>query len=147
MSNSHSSTVTFSPSCLPISQKLHSSLNHVLSQHSDSRGKQIIIVNFRDKSYNAENGGYHPVEIALSQVSENHYTILYITDFSYCGGAYPELDRDIDFDIGNSVVFSRYAGWQSIRLPTMTELYELWEGNFLSYMSMDAYDQIQVECS
>ncbi len=29
----------------------------------------------------------------------------------------------------------------------MTELYELWEGNFLSYMSMDAYDQIQVECS
>ncbi|KMV31198.1 hypothetical protein AB733_06620 [Photobacterium swingsii] len=147
MQNSNSPIITFSSSCLPISKKLHNGLNHVLSKHSEIQGKKSIIVNFRDKSYSAENGGYHPVEIALSQVSDDHYSILYITDFSYCGNAYPELERDIDFDIGNSVVFSRYAGWQSIRLPTMTELYELWEGNFLSYMSMDAYDQIQVECN
>nr|PMI85466.1 hypothetical protein BCU36_00590 [Vibrio lentus] len=139
--------MSFNKAALPISNALLKRLADVLNQHTEVVSDNYIVINFRDKGYSAENGGYHPVEISLSKDANNRYTILYITDFSYCGGAYPELDRDIDFDIGNSVVFSRYAGWQSIRLPTMTELYELWEGNFLSYMSMDAYDQIQVECS
>lgn len=147
MSVSNQSAISFSPSCLPISKELHHSLNQVLSKYAESRGSNSITINFRDKSYSAENGGFHPVEIALSKISDDHYSILYITDFSYCGNTYPELERDIDFDIGNSVVFSRYSGWQNIRLPTMTELYELWEGNFISYVDMDAYDQIQVEYS
>lgn len=139
--------ITFSPSFLPISHSLHTILNQVLAQHPDSYGAKHITINFRDKSYSAENGGYHPVEIALTKLTDSNYSIIYITDFSYCGNAYPELERDTDFDIGNSMVFSRYTGWQNIRLPDMAELYELWEANFVGYVDMEVYDQIQVEFS
>ncbi|WP_435249268.1 DUF2787 domain-containing protein [Vibrio sp. nBUS_14] len=136
-------SINVTPTCLPLSTAFHRSLSQVLDQHRDKQGNHITI-NFRDKSYNAENGGFHPVEIALNKTDENHFSILYITDFSYCGGPYPELERDLDFDIGNGMAFSRYGGWQNIRQSSVNELYKLWQSNFVAYVSMDAYDEIEV---
>ncbi len=135
--------ITFSPTSLPLSKAFQRCLSQVLRQPRDKQSDHMTI-NFRDKSYSAENGGYHPVEIALNKTDENHYSILYITDFSYCGGPYPELERDLDFDIGNGMAFSRYAGWQNIRHSSVIELYELWESNFIVYQEMEAYDEIEV---
>lgn len=137
------STISFAPSCLPVSKEFQKCLAQALNQHHEDLGNHITL-NFRDKSYSAANGGFHPVEIALQKREGVHYSIMYITDFSYCGGPYPELERDVDFDIGNGMAFSRYGGWQSIREPLIAELYELWQSNFVAYIGMDAYDEIKV---
>lgn len=49
---------------------------------------------FKDLSYSAENGGYHPVEIRLISRNDEWY-FDYITDFSYMGVVYPELERKL----------------------------------------------------
>lgn len=138
------STITFTPSCLPISKAFHRCLNQVLNLYPEKRGSNSITINFRNKRYSAENGGYHPVEVAFTKVTKDHYSILYITDFSYSGYPYPELERDIDFDIGNSVVFTRYSGWKSITSSNIARLYQLWERNFIAYLGMGTYDHIEV---
>ncbi|ORT49520.1 hypothetical protein ST37_14080 [Vibrio sp. qd031] len=137
------SMISFAHSCLPVSKGFQKCLAQTLNQHHEDLANHITL-NFRDKNYSATNGGFHPVEIALQKMEGTHYSILYITDFSYCGGPYPELERDVDFDIGNGMAFSRYGGWQSIREPLMAELYELWQSNFVAYVDMDAYDEIKV---
>lgn len=50
---------------------------------------------FKDLSYSAEKGGYHPVEIRLILRNDEWY-FDYITDFSYMGTVYPELEKEID---------------------------------------------------
>ncbi|EMD1213434.1 DUF2787 family protein, partial [Vibrio alginolyticus] len=42
--------------------------------------------------------------------------------------------------------FARFSGWLGMHLQETTELYEMWECNFLAYVSMDAYNQIQIKC-
>ncbi|EJT3518697.1 DUF2787 family protein [Vibrio parahaemolyticus] len=69
-----------------------------------------------------------------------------MTDFSFSGGHYPELARDLDFDIGNNALFTRYSGWQCLDRNDVREMYKLWEGNFLAYLDMDSFDEIKVEC-
>ncbi|MFA0249609.1 DUF2787 domain-containing protein [Vibrio sp. 10N.261.45.A4] len=142
--NDTSNSLSFNKAALPISNALLKRLAEVLNQHTGVVGDNYIVINFRDKDYSAENGGYHPVEISLSKDAHNHYTILYITDFSFCGGPYPELERDIDFDFGNSAAFTRYGGWASICSPAIVELYPLWEDNFIANLDTDTYDQIEV---
>lgn len=142
--NDTSNSLSFNKAALPISNALLKRLADVLNQHTEVVGDNYIVINFRDKGYSAENGGYHPVEISLSKDANNRYTILYITDFSYCGGPYPELERDIDFDFGNSAAFTRYIGWTGISSLAILELYPLWEDNFVDYLDTDAYDQIEV---
>lgn len=136
--------LSFNKAALPISNVLLKRLEGVLSQHPEVVGDSYIVINFRDKSYSAESGGYHPVEISLSKDANNRYTILYITDFSYCGLHFPELERDLDFDFGNSAAFTRCGGWTSICSPEIVELYPLWEENFVAYLEMDVYDQIDI---
>ena len=135
---------SFNKAVLPISNTLLAQLSKVLNDHPEVLADRYITINFRDKNYSAEDGGYHPVEIALSKNTHNHYTILYITDFSYCGHHFPELDRELDFDFDNSAAFTRYGGWKSICSPEIIELYPLWEDNFVAYLDMDAYDQIEL---
>lgn len=49
---------------------------------------------FKDLNYSAEAGGYHPVEIRLISRNDEWY-FDYITDFSYMGTVYPELERKL----------------------------------------------------
>lgn len=101
-----------------------------------------IVFNFRDKSYNAEQGGFHPVEICLARNSEGEWHYQYVTDFAYMGDYYPELEKALDFDFHSH-------GAYTCGIPERTEqgaheLYQLWERNFLAYVEMGVYDNIHI---
>lgn len=136
----------FTPSALAVSNKLLTLLNQHChaSMESTQSTSHALSIHFRDKSYSAEEGGYHPVEIGLNIVNGKTVDILYITDFAYMGSYYPELERCIDFDFGNQVAFTVATGWQSIRSPGIDELYQMWEQNFLQYVEWECYDDIQI---
>ncbi|CAK2006115.1 DUF2787 domain-containing protein [Vibrio crassostreae] len=133
----------FSKCSLPISIKLQTALlKHINTQPNQSG--DYLTLNFRDTTYSAEAGGYHPVEIALQKDSAERWSILYITDFAYMGNYYPELERNVDFDIGNNMAFFTGVGWQAIDAYGVNDFYKIWESNFLSYLDMESYDQIEV---
>ena len=55
---------------------------------------EIVALNFRDPTYSAENGGYHPVEIHVDSKGD----ILSITDFAYFGiPPFTELGIELDW--------------------------------------------------
>ncbi|TOC13205.1 hypothetical protein CGG85_04295 [Vibrio parahaemolyticus] len=108
------------------------------------QGKMTI--SFRDTNYHPKDGGYHPVSITVD-VKDSHVAISEITDRVYEGNNTPELVPDLAFDFANDVAFARFSGWLGMYLQETTELYEMWECNFLAYVEMNAYDQVQVEYS
>ncbi len=130
---------------LPVSKKLHKLLSEQLTAHLLSNEalttSRYLVFNFRDKSYSADEGGFHPVEMAICQTSTGEY----ITDFAYMGNYYPELERNLDFDFRVGQFFVAYRGWLPMQgSRDAQELYRLWENNFLAYVDMDAYDEIVV---
>ena len=139
------SILHFTPSLLSVSDKLHALINKQLQTSivATTPNSETLSINFRDRSYSAEEGGYHPVEIGL-KIENNMLNILYITDFAFMGNHYPELERCIDFDFGNQVAFSVATGWQSIRSEGIDELYKMWEHNFLHYVEAECYDEIAI---
>jgi len=63
------SKLTFTASTLPVSKKLHKLLSeqltaHLLSNEALSTSRYLVF-NFRDKSYSAEEGGFHPPCVRL----------------------------------------------------------------------------------
>ncbi|MDW2076228.1 DUF2787 domain-containing protein [Vibrio sp. 1863] len=137
--------LTFANTALRVSDKLLNALKTSVSNKDISEARTVT-VNFRDSSYSSDAGGFHPVEICFTKIEGNHCHLLYITDFSFSGGHYPELARDLDFDIGNNAFFARYSGWQCLDSHDVREMYKLWEGNFLAYLEMGSFDEIKVEC-
>jgi hypothetical protein len=139
---------------LPVSDALTeclvTTLAHQLTLDDDLteslKGANGIIFNFRDKSYSADKGGFHPVEICLNKHSDGVWHYTYITDFAYIGNHYPELERGLDFDFSRGEWFACHQqGWHPIKDDgAAKELYQLWEHNFLAYMAMQAYDLITV---
>ena len=92
-----------------------------------------IVLNFRDPSYCAKTGGYHPVEISVSSRGR----IEYITDFAYVGsGPFTELVKEIDFDIDLGL-FQHFG--REFPLHEGRELFELWMANFVSYYRAEVY--------
>lgn len=91
---------------------------------------------FKDLSYSAEKGGYHPVEIRLILRNDEWY-FDYITDFSYMGTVYPELEKEIDISWSQQYVFLAHVG--DLPVNAGRELFELWQFNFIQYHSMNAY--------
>jgi hypothetical protein len=70
-------------------EKLFQLINTELSDTATpANTPNAITLNFRDPSYSAETGGYHPVEIRLENKSEL-WQIAYITDFSFQGSPFP----------------------------------------------------------
>lgn len=55
-----------------------------------------MVGNFRDPDYSARIRGFHPVEIQFIR-KNNEWYFDYVTDFSYMGRVYPELEKKIDF--------------------------------------------------
>ncbi|EKO3583105.1 DUF2787 domain-containing protein [Vibrio metschnikovii] len=140
------SQLTFVTSTLPISHKLHNVLNEQLSASSLSssalEAQRLLVFHFRDKAYSAENGGFHPVEIALSKMADAWH-IDYLTEFAYFGHPYPELERCLDFNFQRGEFFAAYQGWQPIKGSHEAQsLYQLWEHNFLAYVEMGVFDDI-----
>jgi len=145
------SDILFNPSSLPITKTLHVLLGKTLAERQALdealATSQSVVMNFRDSAYNAEDGGFHPVEIALGQSSDGRWNIQYITDFAYVGSYVPELERSLDFDFQRGDFFTPYDGWNPIvGNRDARELYQLWESNFLAYVDMEAFDEISLTC-
>ena len=69
-------------------------MNNQLKDTSLDASK-VIALNFRDPSYSAENGGYHPVEIHF----DSKGNILCVTDFSLVGiPPFVELGIELDWN-------------------------------------------------
>ena len=128
---------------LPVSVDLQDTLNRVINESGKWTPMiQSVVINFREKSYSPENGGYHPVEVRITRLNDQ-WVFDYITDFSYCG-LMPELEKEIDFDFGHGVAYIRYMGEVPITESSVAEFYSMWETNFLSYIGMDCFDEIKV---
>jgi len=137
--------LSFTSNSLITSKKLHNILNKLLISQPALLEASSLTINFRDKSYSSESGGYHPVEVGLHK-TESNWLIQYITDFAYFGSYYPELDRNVDFDISKGTAFISGMGWIDINRRDIKDFYRTWESNFLSYLDMDCFDEIEVSC-
>jgi len=106
---------------------------------NESQYDNYCILNFRDPTYSARTGGYHPVEIMINKQG----MIQYITDFSYIGSIEsPELVKEIDFDF-SSGIFEQMG-----RCFTIEEAYELiavWQQNFMAYYQNGVFD-VSISC-
>ncbi|WP_419762006.1 DUF2787 family protein [Citrobacter portucalensis] len=122
---------------MPVSQKL---INILLNEagHPSPHKTTITAVSllFKDLSYSAEKGGYHPVEIRLISRSDGWY-FDYITDFRYMGVVYPELEKEIDISWSQHYVFLAHVGDLSVNAGR--ELFELWQSSFIQYHAMNVY--------
>lgn len=70
------SKLTFTASTLPVSKKLHKLLSEQLTAHLLSNEalttSRYLVFNFRDKSYSAEEGGFHPVEMRFAKPQQGN---------------------------------------------------------------------------
>ena len=130
---------------LPISTSLQDALNRVISESGKwTPMLQSVVINFRDSSYNAESrSGFHPVEIRLVRLYDQ-WIFDYITDFAYCGGPYPELVKEVDFNFSSGTASFSYVPELPITSSEVMEFYSMWESNFLSYVEMGVFDEIKV---
>mgnify|MGYP001300209735 CR=1 FL=1 len=92
-----------------------------------------VVLNFRDPDYDAESGGFHPVEIRVSAAG----SLVYVTDFAYVGVGYcAELCKELDFDFGLRL-FQVFG--QESKIEAGAEMFALWQENFISYYQMQVY--------
>ncbi|MGS0677219.1 DUF2787 domain-containing protein [Shewanella sp. 125m-1] len=129
---------------LPVTVDLQDKLNEIANQQNlPTASTKALTFNFRDTSYSAESGGWHPVEIRIEQ-EDGQWHFSYITDFSYVGHPYPELAKEVDFDFDNGLVSFAYMRPQPISEISAMDFYQMWEMNFLAYVGMDVFDEIKV---
>ncbi|TKF27756.1 DUF2787 domain-containing protein [Vibrio kanaloae] len=129
---------------LPVSVDLQDTLNRVISESGKWTPMiQSVVINFRNSNYSSENGGWHPVEIRLVRLYDQ-WIFDYITDFAYCGGPYPELVKDVDFNFSSGTASFSYVPELPITSSEVMEFYSMWESNFLSYVEMGVFDEIKV---
>lgn len=102
----------------------------------DPKDANAITLNFRDPDYSAEDGGFHPVEVRLEKQQE-HWRLVYVTDFAYRGHPFPELVKDIDICFNSKQVYSLFSGWIGER--ECRALIDLFTQNFAAYIDMGVY--------
>jgi hypothetical protein len=122
---------------LPISQAFINILYEALS-YSPPSGQicSAVVINFRDQKYSAESGGFHPVEIRLIY-RENRWYYDYITDFSFIGGPWPELEKEMDISWSQQYLWHYLIGYMDPEEGGA--LFELWQRNFIQYWRMNIY--------
>lgn len=129
---------------LPVTVDLQTKLEQIASEHHlPTEITKALTFNFRDTSYSAEDGGWHPVEIRIEQ-EHGQWHFCYITDFSYVGHPYPELVKEVDFDFANGEFSMLFMPSQPICDESVMEFFQMWELNFMTYLDMDAFDEITV---
>ena len=70
-------------------------INNLLESSPGTSNGNGVVLNFRDPTYSAISGGFHPVEIAIDGDGD----LIYVTDFSYVGiPPYTELEKELDWD-------------------------------------------------
>ncbi len=117
---------------LPVSKRLVEILQQAIEK-ADLASSPTVIVNFRDPTYGAETGGFHPVEVMITEGR-----IQYVTDFAYVGaGPWAELDKDLDFDFAQGV-FQQQGRVYPIHQGL--GLFRLWQQNFCEYWAMGVFE-------
>ena len=124
------------PECFALPKAIYSMLTTELSKVRLKPDITAIVLNFRDKSYSADNGGFHPVEIRLSKLNDS-WQLVYVTDFAYHGCPYPELVKEIDICFTRKQVYHLYGGW--LNKQAGSELIQLFIDNFIEYHNMGVY--------
>ncbi|MBS7785267.1 DUF2787 family protein [Providencia stuartii] len=127
---------------LPIAQVfsqllLHELDNSVVNSVIDLTTVRAVTMNFRDPLYSAETGGFHPVEIRLLRLREQ-WQFDYVTDFSYMGSYYPELEKELDVCWSQGYIYHFMMG--DIDEEEGGALFELWQRNFIQYHKMKCYE-------
>ncbi|EBQ8802806.1 DUF2787 domain-containing protein [Salmonella enterica subsp. enterica] len=130
---------------LPMSQAFIAILKSVISLSSQNEVNYYgVILNFRDPQYTAENGGFHPVEIRLIRCNDGWY-FDYLTDFSFIGTVWPELEKEMDISWSQGYVWHYLMG--DLEYEEGGALFELWQRNFIQYWKMKIYTvSVQWEC-
>ncbi|MCE9679194.1 DUF2787 domain-containing protein [Shewanella sp. AS1] len=96
----------------------------------------IVTFNYRDPDYSAENGGFHPVEINLYRQGDSWH-LNYFTDFAYCGGPFPELEKEMDIQFQQKEVYNSFFG--RCYLEHADSPVRLVLNNFCRYVQMGIY--------
>ncbi|WAJ69542.1 DUF2787 family protein [Catenovulum adriaticum] len=123
-------TITIEPTPLKLKGRLIELINKSLST-TDLTERTAVTLNFRDPSYSAEHGGYHPVEIRFVK-SRLGFKVSYITDFCYVGfGGYEELVKDMDFDFDCGI--AQFANGQVLPIEEAMDIFHIWQDNFVFY--------------
>lgn len=127
---------------LPIAQVfsqllLHELDNSVINSVIDLTTVRAVTINFRDPLYSAETGGFHPVEIRLLRLHEQ-WQFDYVTDFSFMGNYYPELEKELDICWSQGYVYHFMMG--DIDEEEGGAMFELWQRNFIQYHKMKCYE-------
>jgi len=118
------------------SLKLSQNLIEIIEKHIKDKTLDdgYISLSFRDPTYSAEQGGYHPVEISINAVGQ----VQYITDFSYVGqGGYAELVKELDFDF-NLGLFQHMG--REYPIEQGAELFQIFQSNFCSYYHSGVFE-------
>jgi hypothetical protein len=98
----------------------------------------VIALNFRDTTYSAEHGGYHPVEIHVDSKGE----ILSITDFAYFGcPPMVELGIELDWSFIEHGYFRQFDSMYDLECGR--SLLGLYLANFTGYYKSGVY-QVEV---
>ncbi len=126
---------------VPVTQDLMDLLAKVASDKDIPNDTGTIVFNFRDSTYSNNNGGYHPVEISITS-HKGLWQFDYITSFSYQGYPYPELAKEVDFDMGNGT--GLVLPLAMMPLHEVMDFYPTWEMNFIAYYDSGAFDEVKL---
>jgi hypothetical protein len=95
---------------------------------------QIVALNFRDPTYSATNGGYHPVEIHVDSKGD----VLSITDFAYFGmPPFVELGIELDWNFERDS-FRQFDSFYDLECGR--GLLGLYTKNFVAYHRGGVYE-------
>ena len=111
-------------------------MNNVLKD-TPVNSSETIALNFRDPTYSAENGGYHPVEIHV----DSNGDIQCLTDFAYFG-APPFVELGIELDWSFEQGYFRQFD-NMFDLECGRSLLGLYTRNFTAYYHSGVY-QVEV---
>ena len=107
-------------------------INSVI-QSADAPDGDGVIINFRDPSYSAGKGGYHPVEIHVDSKGD----VLCITDFAYFGAPpMVELGIELDWNFEQNS-FRQFDSFYDLECGR--GLLGLYMKNFVAYQKSDVY--------
>ncbi|MGR5118488.1 DUF2787 family protein [Vibrio astriarenae] len=134
----------FASSVIPVSEKMHRAIVKAISNSEQNTDNSSLTINFRDSTYDAERGGYHPVKIRIQRDEVQQWHLCYITDFAFSGGPHPELGIELDFNFEQNSFKQMYLSPSPLNSREVVEFYKVWESNFLEYLTDGAFDQIEV---
>jgi len=126
---------------VPVDLELFKQLETLVEKENIPEKATSLVFNFRDKSYSADAGGYHPVEIRI-YLEDQMWNIDYITDFSFQGGVFSELAAEVDFDFRNNRLSVSFV--PPMPITADIDFFNLWMGNFFAYLNSGAFDEIAV---